>query len=242
MSWKDQFPKENRYFETDSGVLYLGDCLEVMKGFPEKTFDAIVTDPPYGIGFNYKIKKDVAKDPISYWEWLSPIYKCMINLLKDGGFFAIWQTQLYMKHFWDWFGDHIHIYAACKNFVQIKKNVSIGYGWDPIVMFYKKGSASLRPVEQKRSHDFYVANTAYWVTRTEAPEKQHPCPRPIDQVEQIIDNFIIELGMVLDPFLGSGTTAVACEKLNRRWIGIEIEKKYCDICVERLRKIEKYLI
>jgi len=49
MNWKDKFPKENIYFETDRGILYCGDCLEVMKEFPRESIDLALTDPPYGI-------------------------------------------------------------------------------------------------------------------------------------------------------------------------------------------------
>ena len=46
--WKDDFPKENRYFETENGILYCGDCLEVMKEFPKNSIDLVLADPPYG--------------------------------------------------------------------------------------------------------------------------------------------------------------------------------------------------
>ena len=49
MSWKDKFPKENRYFETDNGILYCGDCLEVLPLIPGESVDLILTDPPYMI-------------------------------------------------------------------------------------------------------------------------------------------------------------------------------------------------
>jgi len=54
MSWKDLFPKENRYFETENGILYCGDCLEIMKKFPKESIDLIYIDPPYGIDMDKK--------------------------------------------------------------------------------------------------------------------------------------------------------------------------------------------
>ena len=50
MSWKNGFPKDNVYFQTDRGILYCGDCLEIMKKFPKESIDLVLTDPPYGIG------------------------------------------------------------------------------------------------------------------------------------------------------------------------------------------------
>ncbi|MHA1305299.1 MAG: hypothetical protein ACTSPI_16495, partial [Candidatus Heimdallarchaeaceae archaeon] len=47
MDWKDDFPKEDRYFETENGILYCGDCVKVMDGFPGDSIDLVLTDPPY---------------------------------------------------------------------------------------------------------------------------------------------------------------------------------------------------
>jgi len=62
----------------------------------------------------------------------------------------------------------------------------------------------------------------------------HPSPKPIEMMIKTIRRFTNKNDLVLDPFLGSGTTAVACEKLNRRWIGIEINEKYCEIAKQRI--------
>ena len=209
-----------------------GDCLEVMKDIPEKSIDAVITDPPFGIGFKYTAGKDVANNAKAYWLWFEPIYNEILRVTKDGGFISIWQAQLYFKNFWNWFGDDIHVYAGCKNFVQLRKT-QINYGYDPIVMFYKKGTP-LRPLKPKRNIDFFVANTAAMVSDTKRIERNHPCPRPIDQTTTIVENFTCENALVLDPFAGSGTTGVACKNLNRNYILIEKEPEYVEIIKKRL--------
>jgi len=207
-----------------------GDCLPYMRDMLDKCVDCIITDPPFGIGFKYTAGRDVADTADAYWKWFQPIFKEMLRVTKDGGFIAIWQTQLYFPHFWKWYGEDIHIYAACKNFVQLRKT-PINYAFDPVVMFYKKGDA-LRPLKPKRNTDFFVSNTAALVSKPDRLERKHPCPRPVDVVEQIIDNF--STGIVLDPFAGSGTTGVACQNLNRQFILIEKEQEYIDIINKRL--------
>lgn len=209
-----------------------GDCLEILKNIPDSSVDAVVTDPPFGINFKYTFGNDVAKNAEEYWKWFQPIYNEMIRVTKKGGFIAIWQSQLYFKHFWNWYGDGIHIYAGCKNFVQLRKT-PINYAYDPIVMFYCNGDLPLRP-KAKRNVDFFVANTAAIVSKPNRIERQHPCPRPLDLTEQIIDNFVIENGTVLDLFAGSGTTGIACKNLGRNFILIEKEKEYIDIINKRL--------
>ena len=69
-------------------------------------------------------------------------------------------------------------------------------------------------------------------------KKSHPTQKPVDLMIWCI-GFYPEAGLVLDPFLGSGTTAIACERLNRRWIGIEIEEKYCEIAAKRIEAERK---
>lgn len=66
--------------------------------------------------------------------------------------------------------------------------------------------------------------------------RQHPTQKPIPLMKWIIQNYSKENDLILDPFLGSGTTAVACQELGRRFIGIEISEKYCQIARERLRQ------
>lgn len=215
--------------------LILGDCLEALRRLPAESVDALVTDPPYGIGFDYDGAREVANNPADYWGWLRPRYEEALGCVRPGGFVAVWQTQLNYPHFWDWFGKGIRIYAACKNFVQLRKT-PINYGYDPVVMFYKVGAEPIRPIGWKRNLDFFVANTANMKTRQDS--KGHPCPRPLDAVREVIANFVIEGGTVLDPFMGSGTTGVACLQTGRNFVGVEKEPDYFTIAEKRIAQAE----
>jgi len=222
------------YFHDDDMCIIKGDSRDVLPQIPDKSVDAVVTDPPYGIGFSYVNGREGHTDPDSYWSWLSPIHQMSQCKLRDGGLSATWQTQLYYKYFWGWFGDDIHIYCAAKNFVQLRKT-AINYGYDPIVIFYKAGQP-LKPIKPKRNIDFFVANTAKWVTQTKDLARQHPCPRPTDQTEQLISNFVVDEGIVLDPFAGAGTIGLACASSSRKCLSIEIEEKYCELATLRYIK------
>lgn len=216
-------------------IIYNEDVLSGLNHFKDDTFDAVVTDPPFGINFNYKNGSRDQTNPDDYWEWLEPIYLESMRVLKPGGFFSMWQTQLYFKYFWKWFGDDIHIYSACKNFVQLRK-VPINYGYDPIVMFYKPGERFIRPEKVKRNVDFYVADTAKtFLNETKSLARQHPCPRPVSQCIEIMNNFVAEKALVLDGFVGSGTIPIACIKTGRKYIGFEIDKKFYDLSIKRIK-------
>jgi DNA modification methylase len=70
---------------------------------------------------------------------------------------------------------------------------------------------------------------------TESAEKNgHPCPKPVGAWKWLVDKTAPAMGTVLDPFMGSGTTGVACANLGRSFIGIELERKYFDIACERI--------
>jgi len=63
----------------------------------------------------------------------------------------------------------------------------------------------------------------------------HPTQKPVPLFSWIIRGYSKESDIIIDPFLGSGTTACACEKLNRRWIGVEISERYCEIAAKRIK-------
>jgi site-specific DNA-methyltransferase (adenine-specific) len=215
--------------------LACGDCLEVLPTLGK--VDAVVTDPPYGIGFYYEDGKEASSNPQDYAAFVLPVIaRCRI-ISNPGAFFAVWQAALNFRHFWTWFGDDIRIYAAAKNFVQLRKT-PINYAYDPVVMWYQPGKP-LRPEKPKRSVDYFVANTAGIISDTTRIEKGHPCPRPLDAVSEVVSNFTLPGGVILDPFMGSGTTGVACHSLERRFIGIEKEPKYFDIACRRIESALK---
>jgi len=221
-------------------MLIQGDCLEEMKKLDADSVDCIVTDPPYGIGFDYgKGKKDVARSAEEYGLFVASWLEQAKRVARQGAFFAVWQPAPYFRHYWDWYGDEIHIYAACKNFVQLRKT-PINYGFDPVVMFYKDGKP-LRPEKPKRNLDFFVSNTAALVSKPDRIERKHPCPRPLDVVSEILANFTVEGGTVLDPFMGSGTTCLAAKNLGRKYIGIEREEEYFKIAEARVDAVNTLL-
>lgn len=148
---------------------------------------------------------------------------------------AVWQAQLNFRHFWDWFGSDIHIYVSAKNFVQLRK-VAIQYGYDPVVMFYKEGAAPLCPSKEdaRRNIDWFVSNNALAVTQTTSIAREHPYPRPLDGVREIIRNFTAPGARILEPFAGSGTTLLAARLEGRTAVGIEIDPVYADIARRRI--------
>ena len=211
-------------------TLYLGDCREILPTLGK--VDAVVTDPPYGIGFKYESHVD---DKASYPGFIWPIIEAAEDRVVPGGAIFVWQAQEWMPRFADLFPRPWRVMIAAKNFVQMRA-VAMQHAYEPVVVWWKPGEKPWRSLAGSTfaNRDWYVADSAAAVSDTTRLAKQHPCPRQDDVCEFIVSNWVRDGGTALDPFMGSGTTGVACVKLGRKFIGIEIEPKYFDIACKRI--------
>ena len=102
------------------------------------------------------------------------------------------------------------------------------YAFSPVVFKLKNGFKG-------KGRNWFISDTANMKT---TPKKiGHPTPKPLDVLKYIIE--IVDANIILDPFMGSGSTAIASRLLNKHFIGFEIEKKYCILANNRLKKIPK---
>lgn len=206
-----------------------GDCLELLKSLPSGSVDAVVTDPPFGIGFKYNEHVD---DPDAYENFMKAWLVEADRIAKPGACFFVWQAQPQMPNIHKWFPSKYRIFAACKNFVQIYPGPMYA-SFDPVVVWWKEGGKPYSAGTAQR--DFLVADTSPSGRKRRGEVVEgHPCPRPIEHMDHIVNQWTEEGATVLDPFCGSGTTGVSCAKLNRNFIGYEIDPKYCEIARRRI--------
>ncbi len=207
-------------YQTADGrvTLYCGDCLEIL---PElEGVDAVVTDPPYGIGFKYESHDD---NEVEYERLMCRVIGQIDRRLSPSCCF-FWQAMLHANIWHRWFPNEFRLFAACKGFVQFRPT-PVQFSWDPIVWW---GTASGEPsVYRKDYHEQRLAPFGYGRESID-----HPCPRPLEQVEYVVN--LAGHNCILDPFMGSGTTGVACVRTGRKFIGIELEPKYFAIAVKRI--------
>lgn len=181
-----------------------GDCLEVMKEMPDKCVDFVFADPPYGIN-----KAEWDKRYIFGFE------SEILRLSKRG--IAITPGQENIKACIENLSLEYKGILAARNINGMTFN-KIGFGnWIPVIL----GGDIIR------GQDFFE-----FTIRGIQPE--HPSPKPFEFILKILHRFTQEDDLILDPFLGSGTTAEACKLLHRNFIGIEINPEYCKIAEERL--------
>lgn len=206
-----------------------GDVARLMGGV--KVY-ALLTDPPFNVGFSYQgayAGRD-NKSVSAYGKWLRKAIHNAEGSLAEGSSVFIWQAMLNVQHFHKWFMGHDwRLFAACKNFVQMRPTW-MQYAWDPVV-FWTHGSRPRKPYAMRDWHMAITSNTRPTPERRLTGE--HPCPRPHDTLAWLIEQVTRMGDSVLDLFLGSGTTLIACERTGRICYGIEIEPRYCDIILRR---------
>jgi len=218
------------YYEHAGIAIYHGDCREVLASFPECfSFDALITDPPYGIGFDYG-ENGHDDDPAAYGSYIWPIVQAFEDRLHQSGYAVVFQSATTARMWPTWFPRDWRLFAAPKAFAQIRpcrpfQAVDYALYWR-------------RDGKNQGKHDWHPAPGRDWYlskeTAATANRPKHPCPRPADLMRYIVSMFAAPSAIVIDPFMGSGTTLLAAKNLSRRAIGIEIEERYCEIAAKRL--------
>ncbi len=244
--------------------LHNGDCFEILKSFPENTFDMIFADPPYmlsGEGIachNGKLvsinkgswdkSRGIAEDFEFHKKWL----ELCKGLLKPNG--TLWVSGTYHSiyscgyammllnyHILNdiaWFKPNASPNLSCKYFtasheslIWARKDKKAKHYFNYKAMkdgffpkdFIKKPNSQMRTV---------------WAIPTTAPcEKlygKHPTQKPLALLERIITASTQEGDLILDPFMGSGTTGVAAVKLGRKFVGIDVNPQYIDLAEKRI--------
>jgi len=192
-------------------VLYLGDCLEILPTLPK--VDAVITDPKYGIGFKYENDTDTLED------WCV-LMNAAVPLCKAIAPFVIMPSCAIKRIEW-WYANHKPEWLVAWHKGSPGHMATIGFNdWEPHVCWG-------RPTHPM--HDHFSTPCGF-------EENGHPCPKPISYSIWLVERGAVVGQTVCDPFMGSGTTGVACMNLGRKFIGIEIEPKYFDIACERIRK------
>ena len=199
--------------------LYLGDCLEVMQELEDDSVDAVITDPPYGMN-KFNGDNPERSDRV--------VMKAFAKLkgLCSGNILSFWSAQRF-----DVIDDLFcpkHLMIWNKTWAIHAPN-NIGRRYEYIVWVSGKGA-------NKKRGDIFES---YPIWRKSHPEScNHPTQKPLSLMREVIEDFTNEGDTILDPFMGSGTTGVACVQTGRNFIGIEIEPKYFEIAEARIAEAQ----
>jgi site-specific DNA-methyltransferase (adenine-specific) len=201
-----------------------GDCLEVMRDIPDKSVDLVVTDPPYGINIasNGKVggtkKAKLTDYGVCTWDKFIPSKEYFQEMMRVSKNQIIFGGNYFVEHLYNspcwivWDKDNSGNFADCElAWTSFKTAVrKIKYRWNGMLQENMK----------KKEYRF------------------HPTQKPIGLFEWILDNYSDPNSIILDPFLGSGTTAIAAHNTGRFFIGIEKEPKYVEIARKRVEQAQ----
>ena len=215
--------------------LYNDDCLNVLKDIEDNSIDLVVTDPPYEVitgGRNGGVKgkpsgiltenKQLMKSIPKADLWLSECFRVM----KDGTHIYIMTNTLNLTNYLNIINS---VGFKLHNLLVWNKNNTTPNRWYmkncEYVIFARKGFAkSINNPSSQTVHNFdnIIGN------------KKHPTEKPVDLMKLYVENSSQVGDTVLDPFMGSGSTGVACKELGRNFIGVELDKHYFDIATKRI--------
>lgn len=218
-----------------SAEIIHGDCLDVLRGMPDASVDAIVTDPPYKLSQEYGNGADA--DNLLAVSGIWPVAREMWRVAKPGSVCAMFYDSRILPLALVAMQDAQWKYLRNLTLYRRWGNAHNLHGWmstsDFVLLFVKPGA---KPTfHGKLQHDVYVKAS---------PEPEsfgHPAQKPREFVQHIVDNITPPHGVVLDPYLGSGTTAVAAREAGRRFIGIEREAAYVEIARKRIADAQAQL-
>lgn len=198
-----------------------GDCLEVMKTFPDRSFDLVLTDPPYGIGADKGVggfgSSKTDKHYSDNWDSFAPSKEYFDEILRVGKVVIIFGGQF----FTDKLPPNGHWIVWDK-----KGDIAFDNPFGDCELAWTNSS--------RKSVKKYTVIQQGFIS--EEKVRFHPTQKPVSLFEQIVNDYsdFNEGHRVLDPFLGSGTSALAAQSLQREMVGIEISPEYCRIAQERL--------
>ncbi|MBP8717854.1 MAG: site-specific DNA-methyltransferase [Candidatus Atribacteria bacterium] len=240
--------------------IIIGDCLELMKNIPDCSVDITFADPPFNLGKKYNGYRD-NKEFSAYLDWCKRWIYEMVRITKPTGsifvhnipkwltYYATFLNEIaYFKHWIAWDAptapmgkslqpSHYGILYYAKD---LKKNkfYEIRYPHKRC----RKCNYLLKDYGGKKAglHPFGPLVSDVWTDihriKHNRYRDEHPCQLPVHLLERIILMSSDEGDIVLDPFVGTGTTVIAAKRLGRRFIGIDIDEKYVNITRDKISK------
>lgn len=221
-------------YKDKNGMMFNTDCIDIMSKMNDGCIDLVVTDPPYLMNFVSHRRKELYK-PIESdtketgRELIASYLKECHRIMKDN-------TAIYCFCSWhqvDFFKQEFEKYFKLKNIIIWRKNnhgsgdLTAAYAPQyEMILYGHKGRSLFR---EKRYSDVIDCD------KVSGNKSIHPTEKPVELLERFIKNNSDEGNIVFDGFMGVGSTCVASKNLNRRYIGIELDKDYFSKAVDRLK-------
>jgi adenine-specific DNA-methyltransferase len=204
-----------------------GDCIRLMQSFPENSVNLILTDPPYLVNYSDRSGRTIENDKNG--DWLPTAFKEMYRVLDKNKFCV----SFYGWHKIDLFFDAWKEagFRAVGHLTFPKRYTS-----KTRYLRYQHESAYLLAKGTPQIPEYVIGDVLDW---TYSGNKLHPTQKPLGILIPLIKSFSYFGDVVLDPFAGSGSTCVAAKAMGRNYVGIELDKKYHSLAVNRLNQFSE---
>ncbi|OGO34765.1 MAG: hypothetical protein A2W35_06635 [Chloroflexi bacterium RBG_16_57_11] len=211
------------YYDHKGIKIYHGDCRDILPHLG--IVDLILTDPPFNANKKYGSGTNDLMSWPAYCEWLCPIITQMEQMCSGPVMiFASVNGMLELCRIKR--PKHICVWDKPLSFAPRLGNSTFMPHWEPCLIY---GNIYGNQRGESGRQTYHISDVWH---NNPAERNGHPCPKPLPLLKRIIRD--IPAILILDPFMGSGTTLVAAKQLNSRAIGIEIEERYCEIAAIRL--------
>lgn len=248
-----------------------GDCLKLFKSIPNDSVDCVFADPPFNLNKKYNSHVDNLLDT-EYLEWCKLWINECLRVLKDNGFIFLHNIPKWLT----FYANFLNYKSVFRHWISWDAMTApMGKTLQPAhygILFYSKTNDRSKfkeiryPHKRDRKgvlikdyggkknilHPFGPLCSDVWTDihriRHSKYRDEHPCQLPIHLLERIILMGTEENDIILDPFIGTGTTALAAKRLGRNFIGFEKDEKYCEIANKKINyenfisKIDKYWV
>lgn len=242
--------------------IYNQDVLEGIQIIPDGSLDLIVADPPYCLGKDYGNNSDKLSSN-EYLEWTYRWIDTVIPKLKDSGSFYIFLTWRYSPEIFSYIKKKLIMVneiiwdrkvpsmgGSTRSFTSVHD--TIGFFAKSKKYFFDLDAVRIPyDAETKKARSRSIFEGAKWLEigynpkdlwsisriHKQAPEREnHPTQKPLEVINRIVLSSSPKNGLVLDPFMGSGTTAISCIRNNRNYVGFELNPTYCEMIERRIQK------
>jgi DNA modification methylase len=235
------------YFETQSGVLYHGDCLRVIESIEDRSVDLICTDPPFNFrAGNMKGKGLHARKYFSCIKKIEQSFGHAFNPIKYLKKFNRVIKKPNAYYFCS--KDSVETYLRYARLNGLSSNILTWHKNNPIPCYNNVHIPDTEYIIFMRGRGAYFAkglNRDDYRKTTTSPRftiPGHPTPKPASIMEWLIKISCPRGGLVLDPFAGTCATAIACEHLCMRWVCIEKDERFCEVAAKRIVRETRQVI
>ncbi|MBQ7648410.1 MAG: site-specific DNA-methyltransferase [Paludibacteraceae bacterium] len=259
------------YYENEYGAIYNIDCLEALAKITDESIDATITSPPYNIGKSYEEVMPIDNYVSWLTSIFNQVYrvsKSSANFILNLGYlnvpqkgravpipYLLWdKTPFYLNQeiIWNYgAGVSAKRYLSPRNekilwYVKDQDDYTFNLDSirDPDVKYpnqKKNGKLRCNTLGKNPSDVWQIAKVTSGANRSSEERTTHPAQFPEDLIKRAVLGFTNEEDLILEPFLGSGTVGAVAMELNRKFIGFEINKEYCEVAKRRLESKKKEL-